>query len=461
VSFSVGQAAAQAPQRLALVSGEGRWTYGELAVQVRRAAAALAPLVGDGWARLTAHPTPDVVVRLLALWELNVTPVLLHPRWGEAERQRAAAAVPQAVDLDGVPWAGGGGEEVNPLPRPAQRPMAVLFTSGSSGAPKAVALSQRAFAAAAAASAQRLGWREADRWLLALPPAHVGGLSVLTRCLAARRAVVLAATQQPQELLEVIKRHQVTLASLVPAQVARLLEVCPRAAPACLRAVLVGGGPCPPQLLAKGRRRGWPLLATYGLTEACSQVATVAPGQQPVGCGQPLLGVQVRVVDGEIQVRGATLFDGYVESGVIVPAVSGEGWFPTGDLGELDGAGNLHVWGRKDELIVTGGENVAPAEVEAALQSCQGIAEALVVGVPDPVWGAVVGALVVASGGGPPPAEELQRHLALRLAAFKRPRLWRWVAQLPLTPAGKPDRAAARVLLSPRREVGNPTDSSP
>ncbi len=447
MSFSVLAAAKEAPVTLALVGEGGSWTYAQLATRVRREAAALGRHLGNGWVRLTAAAELPFVVRLLALWELDATPVLLHPRWSREERRRAAATVPEAVDLEGLSPVGKGDEAAACPPLPGQRPMAVLFTSGSSAAPKAVALSRRAFAAAAAASARRLGWREGDRWLLALPPAHVGGLSILTRCLAARRTVVLAPSQDPGELLEVMTRERVSLASLVPAQLHRLLAARPGLAPATLRAVLVGGGPCPPELLAEGRRRGWPLLPTYGLTEACSQVATVAPGEEPVGCGRPLEGVEVRTLGGEILVRGATLCDGYLSPDGVRPAVDGEGWLATGDLGELDGAGRLHVLGRRDELIVTGGENVSPAEVEAALRTCRGVAEALVVGVEDGVWGEVVGALLVPGPAGPPPGAQLAHHLEQRLAAFKRPRRLRWVDELPLTLAGKPDRLTARQLL--------------
>ena len=460
MSFSVAAAARCSPHALALVADGVHWTYADLAAQVRCEAAVLAPVVAGGWARLTATATPEFVVRLVALWKLNVTPVLLHPRWREAERRQARAAVPQAVDLDQVPFAREEDRVERAAPAVGHRPMAVLFSSGSSGAPKGVALSKRAFRAAAAASAARLGWRQDDRWLLALAPAHVGGLSVLTRCLAACRPVVLAASQEPAAMLEVMARHHVTLASLVPAQLARLLAASV-AAPPALRAVLVGGGPCPAELLTEGRRGGWPLLPTYGLTEACSQVATVAPGEEPVGCGRPLGGVEVQVREGEIHLRGATLFDGYVESGQVVPSLDEGGWFATGDLGELDGQGNLHVFGRRDDIIVTGGENVAPAEVEAVLRGCDGVAQALVVGVPHPVWGAVVGALLVAGPAGPPPDEVVQGHLAESLAAFKRPRRWCWVKELPLTPSGKPDRAAARALLSdptPDRSARRPAE---
>lgn len=460
MNFSVAKAARRCPHAAALVTNGVHWTYAQLAARVRREAAGLSSLVAGGWARLTATATAEFVVRLAALWQLNVTPVLLHPRWREAEQRRARTAVPQAVDLDEVAFARAGDRVETPVPIPGPRPMAVLFSSGSSGAPKGVALSKQAFRAAATASAARLGWRQDDRWLLALPPAHVGGLSVLTRCLAARRPVVLAASQEPAAMLEVVARHRVTLTSLVPAQLARLLAAS-AAPPPSLRAVLVGGGPCPPALLTEGRRLGWPLLPTYGLTEACSQVATVAPGEEPVGCGRPLGGVEVQVREREIHLRGATLFDGYLENGQVVPALDEEGWFATGDLGELDVKGNLHVFGRKDDVIVTGGENVAPAEVEAVLRGCPGVTQALVVGVPHPVWGAVVGALLVAGSAEPPPDEVVHGHLAESLAAFKRPRLLRWVKELPLAPSGKPDRAAARALLSdptPNRSGGQAAD---
>lgn len=448
MSFSVIQAAKQAGAIPAVVSETKVFSWAELAEWVQAEAGVLTAHLETGWVRLTGRATVPFLVRLLALWELGVTVVLLHPRWGEEERQHAVAAVPEAVDVEGLEPAKAQPRLQQPVaPGVGERPMAVLFTSGSEGTPKAVALSRRAFAAAATASARRLGWREGDRWLLALPPAHVGGVSILTRCLAARKTVVLAPSQDPEELWWVMEHHRVTLVSLVPAQLARLLAARPGSPPPSLRAVLVGGGPCPAGLLAEGRGRGWPLLPTYGLTEACSQVATVAPDEEPVGSGRPLEGVDVRVRDGIIQLRGPTLLDGYVHEGTVRPAVDEEGWFSTSDVGELDGQGRLHVLGRRDDIIITGGEKVAPAEVEEVLRACPGVAAALVVGVPDDTWGEVVGALVVAGSLQQSEGDALRRTLAARLAPFKRPRRVRWVAELPLTEAGKEDRAAALALL--------------
>ena len=292
-------------------------------------------------------------------------------------------------------------------------------------------LSSAAFAAAARASAENLGWRADDSWHLALAPAHVGGLSILVRCLAARRAVVLG------------DLAGATLASMVPTQLHRLVAagVAP---PPSLRAVLVGGAPTPPALLARSRAAAWPVLTTYGLTETCGQVATQRPGARGPGA-HPLPGASVRIAPaGTIQVTGPMLMSGYL--GQPAPFTD-DGWLDTGDLGRLDDEGNLHVLARRTDLIVSGGENVYPAEVEAALLEIPGVAGACVFGVADELWGQVVCAALVCAGPGPDDAE-LRAHLAARLAGFKRPRRIARLDALTVGGSGKLDRAAtaARAL---------------
>jgi len=259
-----------------------------------------------------------------------------------------------------------------------------------------------------------------------LPLAHVGGLSVLVRCLLARRPFVLG---RPDRVAEDIARHHATIVSLVPTQLARLLDAR-WTPPPWLRIVLLGGAAAPASLLAHAAAAGVPVVTTYGLTEACSQVATQIPGASGAGCGPPLPGVRVRIVDERIEIDGPTLFSGYLGE---PPRAAG--WFATGDFGRLDAAGNLHVLGRRTDLIVTGGENVYPAEVEAYLDA-RGVA-ACVFGMPDETWGEIVcaattGVVVAAT--------------LADLAPWKRPRRWARVRELPLTPGGKPDRAAARAL---------------
>jgi O-succinylbenzoic acid--CoA ligase len=229
-----------------------------------------------------------------------------------------------------------------------------------------------------------------------------------------------------------------------------LLEVEPEwRPPRSLRAVLVGGAASAPELLERAARRGFPVLATYGLTEACSQVATQRPGE-PVATGtvgRPLPGVAVRIVDGEIQVRGPTLLTAY-HPATSSPFVDG-GWLRTGDLGAFDADGALRVLGRARELIVTGGENVHPLEVEAALERVPGVRSACVFGVPDPTWGELVAAAVVVLPGVALDAASIDAKLREELASFKRPRRIAFVAELPQTPSGKSDRAATRRLALP------------
>jgi O-succinylbenzoic acid--CoA ligase len=205
--------------------------------------------------------------------------------------------------------------------------------------------------------------------------------------------------------------------------------------------VLLGGAAASPELLARADDRGVPVLTTYGLTEACSQVTTQPYGTRnrgELGAGAPLPGIELRIADGEIRLRGPTLMDGYL--GAPDPFTP-DGFFPTGDLGELDARGHLHVRGRRSDRIVTGGENVDPIEVELALARCPGVHAACVVGLPDPEWGDRVAALVVAPG---TTEDALDTFARAHLAPHKRPRVYRLVDTIPLTPAGKPDRRAAR-----------------
>jgi O-succinylbenzoic acid--CoA ligase len=221
-----------------------------------------------------------------------------------------------------------------------------------------------------------------------------------------------------------------------------------------VRAVLLGGDAASGTLLADAARRGVPALTTYGLTEACSQVATQAPGSAPsldAGVGPPLRGVEVRIVGGEIQVRGPNLMTGYHPSDRWPSPFLEGGWLPTGDLGELDAEGRLHVRGRRSDLIITGGENVDPREVEGVLREHAGVADACVFGVADERWGQIVAAaLIPADPLAPPELVDVARHAAERLAKYKRPRAYAIAASLVLNATSKLDRkkTASAVLES-------------
>jgi O-succinylbenzoic acid--CoA ligase len=319
---------------------------------------------------------------------------------------------------------------------------AVIYTSGTTGHPRGAVLTRAALVASARASAANLGWRNDDCWLMCMLPARVGGLSIVTRCLAGRRPFALVSRFDAAGLPALIEEHGVTLMSLVPTMLSMLLDRHPGwAAPPSFRAILLGGALASPNLLRRARQRGLPIVITYGLTETCSQVVATPYElrHDPEGCGagRPVAGAQIQIVDGRIQVRGPMLMAGYLDE----PALERDAWFDTGDLGEIDAGGCLHVRARLTDLIVTGGENVYPAEVERVLESCPGVIAAAVFGVPDSTWGHTVAAALVAESAAPGETA-LRDYISAHLSPSKRPRDIFFVPHLPHTPAGKLDREA-------------------
>ena len=336
----------------------------------------------------------------------------------QARRRRGAARV-----LDGpVPGRPGAGPVPEPVPLDGDAVAALMYTSGTTGEPREVPLTYDNWLASALGSAVALGLSLDERWLCPMPLAHVGGLSILIRSAIYGTTVVLHERFDTEAVLAALsdRAQAITLVSLVPTMLARLLDAGLREPPS-LRWALLGGGPIPPPLLARAARAGVPVAPTYGMTEACSQIATN---------GWPLPGVELRVAsDGEILVRGAN---------VSVAALDADGWLHTGDLGVLADGGRLTISGRKSDTIVTGGENVAPAEVEAILLGHPAVADAGVFARPDGEWGeAVVAAVVLRPEFGDADADELRAFCLERMASFKVPKAFAFVSDLPRTESGK------------------------
>lgn len=342
-----------------------------------------------------------------------------------------------------------------------EQTQAIVFTSGSAGAPKGVELTFANHFYNALGSAARLGTLPSDRWLSCLPLFHVGGLSVLFRAALYGFTVALHERFDVEAFKFALAEQPITLISLVPTMLKRLMDADVMW-PAALRAVLLGGAAAPASLLTEALTRNISIATTYGLTEAASQVATQTPDatqRKPASVGKPLLFAQARIVDeqgntlpvnaiGEVVVRGPAVMKGYFRN---VPATSRalrNGELFTGDLGYLDNDGDLFLVQRRSDLIVTGGENVYPSEVEAALRQIDAIEEALVVGVPDVEWGQRVAALVVIRQGAALSAADVRQALEGHIAGYKMPRQIRCVPQLPLLSNGKLDRAGAARLLS-------------
>ncbi|MEM8961385.1 MAG: fatty acid--CoA ligase family protein [Acidobacteriota bacterium] len=451
-------AAETVPDRAALITHERVVSWAELAsmalgtVREVQRSPSMTPVV------VRAGLDVESLVLIHGLIATGTPMLLLHPRAKTSENERIISAC-QAIEgpFEGVD--SNRHRVLETLPDD-ERPLAIIPTSGTSGAPKGVVLSRRAFAASARASATNLGWREDDRWWLTLPLAHVGGLSVVTRCLQARRPIVLESAPRfdPLWAIDVIERQRVTLLSLVPTMLERLLDHDWRP-PSHLRAVLVGGAASSPALLARARQQGVPVLTTYGLSEACSQVATESPDDQtprPLrGCGRPLPGIDVRIaIDGVIEIGGPTLFSGYAPSGG--ESWTADGWLRTRDLGTFDANGILRVLGRSDSTIITGGENVVPGEVETVLEAHPSVRSAVVVGVAEPTWGQLVTATVVlASSTTDTDQPDLVLWCRDRLASFKCPRFVAIRESLPLGPTGKVDRRAVAEWMR-SRVAGDP-----
>ncbi len=463
--------ALRAPHRVALVLESRRLSFRELDAEVAAWAGRLhARGVGPGarvgllaWNGLPAVALLFAVRRLgavlaplntrLARAELDGLVQRLRPRALLAE-EALAERLPDAERLEALAR-----QPAAPPPEGSGLPLdadwAVLFTSGTTGQPKGARLPVRALLASAAASRANLGGSEEDRWLCNLPLFHVGGLAMVVRCAVDGAALVLHRRFDALQTARALSQGGITHASLVARTLTLALEAGAR--PGVLRAVLVGGGPLAPELASKARAAGFPVLQTYGLTEACSQVATERPGEADgITAGPALPGVELRIVKvdgqaagvgeaGDIDVRGPTLMAGYLEDEAASAEALTEGWLHTGDVGSLDANGRLRVLARRLDLIISGGENVYPAEVEALLCSHPAVVEAAVVGRPDATWGEVPVAAVVLRPGARP--EGLFEWLRGRLAGFKVPADVVALRVLPRTAAEKVDRLAVKAEL--------------
>ncbi|MSQ29225.1 MAG: o-succinylbenzoate--CoA ligase [Dehalococcoidia bacterium] len=408
-----------------------RLSAAEIAYQLRDSRARL--LVCDAsLAALAQEAAGEASVRVLAVED---------SRWDTG----APVAAPMSIDAD--------------------RPHSVIYTSGTTGRPKGAVLTHGNFHWSAVASAANLGVEANDRWLACLPLFHVGGLSILLRSAIYGTTVVIHERFEEARVDRALREERITLLSVVAAMLQRVFAVSPGAFPATLRGVLLGGGPAPRPLLEEAARRSMPVLQTYGLTETCSQVATLghADALRKLGsAGLPLSASTVRIeMDGreaeageigEIVVAGPTVCAGYLHRPDATAAAIREGWLHTGDLGWRDSEGYLYVADRRDDLIVSGGENVYPAEVESALLEHAAIEECAVVGLPDDRWGARVVAVVVPHAGAEAPAlSELDAHLRSRLARYKLPR--EVIVErdpLPRTASGKLQRHLVRDRLRAR-----------
>jgi len=435
----LAQRSQSCPERTALVADGSEVTYAELEAEATWVARRLAAqgVRRGSVAALTMHPRREQVVLVHALMKLGAVLLPLSPRLSAEEHAEAIAAEEPAVDL------GDAGELTQTeadLPLLGEHDMDELackvMTSGSTGVPDRVGLTYGNFLWSGVASAFNIGVEPEDRWLCCLPLSHISGLGIVMRSVIYGTTAVVHDGFDAGRVAEALERDRISVVSLVTTMLTRLLDAgADLSGP---RAILVGGGPVPEDALEEAIGRGATVVQTYGLTEACSQVTTLAPAdaKRKLGsAGRPLLTTHLRIQDGEILVQGPTVAPGRADA---------DGWLHTGDLGRIDSEGFLYVEDRMDDLIVSGGENVSPAEVEKVLLRHPEVADAAVVGREDPEWQQAVTAIVVLEDGSETTPDDLRRHCAESLAGFKVPKRVELAAALPRTPSGKLMRRALR-----------------
>ena len=420
----------------------------------------------------------EFVVLLFAAWRLGaaVTPVNPSLTDDEVHRQLAdAGARLLMIDDDGTPVTGVPTLSVtrlattpvgdNPTPHDDPAALALLiYSSGTTGAPKGVMLDHANLDAMAQMGRQALQIGPTDRCLLILPLFHVNGIvvSVITPLLAGA-SVVIADRFAPLTSFEIIEREHPTYFSAVPTIYTMLAALPEDVTPdtSSLRFAICGAAPASAELLSRFEQRyGFPLIEGYGLSEGTC-ASTINPPDAPRAgtVGKPFPGQRIRIVDangddvptgtdGEVIVAGPNVMRGYLGRPEATAQTIVDGWLHTGDIGHLDGEGYLTLAGRSKDMIIRGGENIYPREIEDVLASDPNVLEAAVIGAPDGKWGEVVVAYVAPRPGATIDLNALQALCALSLAGYKRPTEIRILDAIPKNPVGKTDKAPLRAAHS-------------
>lgn len=495
--------AISSPERTALVADASVWSYAALDAAATRAARQLAGLgvrQGDRVAILL-HNSAGFAVLAYAVLRSGATLVPLNVRLSEEElalqvadsgarvlivNGRTAAQIYHArsrlpdlvvVSLDDAGAAVLGSvkldarDELDISLRLVHDPaaaLAIIYTSGTTGQPKGAMLTVGNFWWSAIGSALNLGTHTDDRWLACMPLFHVGGLSILLRSAIYGITVIVQDGFDAELVNRALDEEGVTIISVVAVMLQRMLDARDdRPYPPSLRCVLLGGGPAATSLLERCARLGVPVAQTYGLTETTSQVTTLTPadGLRKLGsAGKPIYPNEIRVETrgrdavgeaGEVLVRGPVVMAGYVGQPQATDRTIVNGWLHTGDIGTLDADGYLHILDRREDLIITGGENVYPAEVESVLLAHPLIAEAGVIGLSDATWGQRIVAVVRLIDRPEPDnsniEDDLRAHCRARLAGYKTPREICIVTErLPRTASGKLRRNMLRAAAASR-----------
>ena len=498
LAFPIERHAAFAPKKAAIRFADEDLDYATLAARIRHACGKLAALdVGEGdVVAFLGFNHPEMLALLFACarlraillplnWRLTAAEharviadakprlVLVTPDFlGHAQALRGGSPTARWLALASAPagwrdWMGvAPGSAAKPAVAPAhEAPVLLCYTSGSTGAPKGVALTQGALFFNAVNSVHMHDLTSADRVLTTLPMFHVGGLNIQTvPALHAGATVILHAKFDPDAAFDAIERERVTLAVLVPAQLTAMMKLArwSKADLSSLRVLTTGSTIVSQAFVQRVHERGVPLIQVYGTTETCPIAAylRIEDARRKAGAaGLPALYCALRIVDendndvpagadGEILVRGPNVMQGYWNAPAATATALRGGWYHSGDIGHVDLEGYLHVVARKYDLIISGGENIYPAEIENVLLEHPAIVEACVVGCPDERWGEAAVAAVVLQPGARLSAADVIAMLDGRIARYKQPRAVRFVDSLPRTALGKVKREELRAVVA-------------
>jgi long-chain acyl-CoA synthetase len=439
--------------RPALLVEAGTTTHAELASRAAAAAALLRDRgVGPGDRVATLLPNGEsAVAALLGIWRVGAIAVPLNLLLARPEIETRLALARVSLVLDEEGELGGGGSDADSEPRVANDPAAFLFTSGTSGAPKGAVLTHGSLWAAASGAAAAMAFGPDDVVLGAAPFSHVLGLSTgVVSTLAHGGGIAVERRFEAAGTLERMRRTGTTILLGVPTMCIALCEAArdvPADALPPLRIAHIGGAAVPNEVAdAVERTFGADLVEGYGLTEMSGIATTYGRGdrRRPGSVGKPLPGTEIAIAEpdesgrGEVLFRGPSVVAGYWENEAASDeALSAEGWLATGDVGYLDEDGYLYLVDRRKEVVIRGGYNVYPREVEEVLYAHEDVLEAAVLGVPHPTLGEEVAAVVVLRPGAAPDADGLQAWVKERVAAYKYPRVIAFVDELPKGPSGK------------------------
>ncbi|WP_404404482.1 o-succinylbenzoate--CoA ligase [Jeotgalibacillus malaysiensis] len=454
--------AALSPDQIGLYSGDkNAWTFRDMNEEATELAERIAPYIqNQAPVALLITNQPQSVFLIHALQKIRVPVLMLNNRLSQNEWQYqlensdAQLVIYEdqfAIEADRALSIGelrnGVRQKVQAFKK--EDVCSIMYTSGTTGNPKGVMQTYNNHFANATGSAFNIGHKPDDIWMCAVPLFHISGYSILMRSVIYGIAVRLYEKFDERGIHADLISGKGSVISVVTTMLQRLLDVKNESYHPFFRCMILGGGPAPLHIVERCHHEQIPVFQSYGMTETASQFTTLSPAdatRKTGASGKPLFPGEIKIVDdqggdcaanviGEILVKGPSVTKGYLNNDQATKEAFAEGWLKTGDVGYLDNEGFLFVADRRSDLIISGGENIYPAEIESVISGHPSVKEAGVVGKKDDQWGEVPAAFVVLIE--QIEEEDLHTFVKERLAGYKRPKVYHFTDELPRNAAGK------------------------